>query len=133
MRPRTPIATLLCFAHLSACTNWQATTVPLPELTMAPMASPDLRLTTTSRGRVELLGARVIKDSLVGLRPYPESGRVAVALPDISKVEVQKVSAGRTAALIAIPALVALGVMYANSMSHLCEDIAASLGGTCVE
>ena len=130
---RSMSALMLLLVYLPACTAWTATTTPLAELTALPNATPSLRVTTGSQGRLELLGARVIEDSLVGMLPYPSSGRRAVAVPDIRKVEIEKVSAARTASLVAIPAIIILGVMYANSMSHLCEDIAAGLGGTCVE
>jgi len=118
MRRRSIASLCLLLAYLPACTSWQVTTTPLPELAASPSTSPDLRVTTASGGRFELLSARVIEDSLVGVIPYPGSGRRAVAVPDITKVEVQKPNASRTAAVILLPMLVLGMVAEMNAISN---------------
>ncbi|MEZ4412323.1 MAG: hypothetical protein R2910_05005 [Gemmatimonadales bacterium] len=79
-------------AYLPACTSFQATTQPLPELTAPPKTVKKARITTVTGARIELGYIHVVNDTLYGTSevPRPEPGPVAIAISDIKTVEVRK-------------------------------------------
>lgn len=89
---RKVVSALLLMAYLPACTSFQATTQPLPELTAPPKTVKKARITTVTGARIELGYIHVANDTLYGTPEVsrPEPGPVAIALADIKTVEVRK-------------------------------------------
>lgn len=97
MRATRLILALLATATLPACTAYP--TIPDPVSTLqAPKPVKDARVTLRSGERLELDFPRVEGDSLSGFL-FGGELRI-VALADVARVEVQKMSAGRTAGLV---------------------------------
>jgi hypothetical protein len=116
---RRVVSALLLVAYLPACTSFQATSQPLPELTAPPKSVKKARITTVTGARIELGYIHVANDTLYGTPevPRPDGGLVAIALADIKTVEVRKVDGSDTAMLVGgIVLLVVVGVVaYSNS------------------
>ena len=91
----------------SACRTWRPANASLPaSRAIAEAPGGVIRFSSRSFDRVELRGARVEGDSLVGyLRPHAgapdENLRVTVALRDVLTVEERRLSAGRTGLAVA--------------------------------
>jgi hypothetical protein len=101
--------------HAGACVSWKTQPVS-PDQVVAK--KPDqVRLTMAGGGKVVVVGPAIVGDSLVGApaeaNPKQIAQRIAISLSDIRSVEVQRVNAGKTAALIAGVGLTALIVVAA--------------------
>ncbi len=106
---RSAIATALAAATLGACTTWR----PLPGSPRAvvPQRASQLRVHVASGNVLQIHNAIVVGDSLTGTREWmPGSDRVAVALADVTSVEVHRVSLGRTVLAVAILGVVVVGL-----------------------
>jgi hypothetical protein len=87
---------------LAACSTYTTTRRP-PEQLLRNGDPPRIRVTTRSGDRMEIFGARIEGDSIVGLShaaQYPESRRVAVASSDVTRLELLQADA--VASLLAI-------------------------------
>ncbi len=119
MSNRKLVSALLLLAYLPACTSFQATSQPLTELTAPPKTVKKARITTTSGARIELGNLRVANDTLYGEPevPRPEPGPIAIALADITTVEVRKADGMGTAILVGgiVLVIVVGAVSYSNS------------------
>lgn len=102
-RFRTATSLVLC-AALAACHTWEATPTAIEQNTLAK--GSNVRVQVKNGARLELAGARLKPDSLIG---RAGSDRIAIATADITSLETARFSSGRTAALVtagvlAIPA-----------------------------
>lgn len=119
MSIRTLVSFLLLIAYLPACTSFQATTQPLPELTAPPKTVKKARITTVTGARIELGDLRVANDTLYGTpeAARPDGGAVAIALTEIKTVEVRRANPWGYALLglgLAGLVLLSLNVDYMN-------------------
>ena len=95
---RRVIAALL-LVQLTACYSWRPTTVS-PQ-TLIPVEQPsEVRVMLTSQETITLTYPTLRNDSISGVVPYLDGYRRAVAVSDISRLEVRRVSTGRTLALV---------------------------------
>lgn len=115
MRATRLILALLATATLPACTAYRTMSDPAAALA-APKPARDARLTLRSGERFELEFPRVEGDSLSGFLFGGELRKVALA--DVARVEVQKVSAGRTAGLVLGLAVVGTAAAGAASVGE---------------
>jgi hypothetical protein len=119
MSIRRLVSVLLLMAYLPACTSFQATTQPLPELTAPPKTVKKARITTVTGARIELGYIHVVNDTLYGTPevPRPEPGPVAIAISDIKTVEVKKSDGTSTALLVGgiVLVIVVGAVAWSNS------------------
>ena len=103
--PATVIAVAVVIG--SGCRTWRPANASLPaSRVIAEAPGGVIRFSSRSFDRVELRGARVEGDSLVGyLRPHAgateANPRVAVVLRDVRAIEERRVSAGRTGLAVA--------------------------------
>jgi hypothetical protein len=111
---------IACIA-LTGCYSYRL--APLTSI----QAKDQIRVTARDGGRVQLYDVRVANDTLRGLsikqRPIWRHGRdsVAVAVADLTKVEVRRLDAARSvAASVLIPAL-AVGIVVAACLAWGCE------------
>jgi len=120
---RSLTSAVLLLAYLPACTSFQATTRPLPELTAPPKPVKTVRVTTTAGTSIEVDAPRVVNDTLFGSAWMAGSGGkqtaepVALPLTDIQTVKVKKSDGTSTALLVGgIVLVIVVGtVAWANS------------------
>jgi hypothetical protein len=110
---------VVAVAFGTGCHVWRA--VPLAPGTAQPLPART-RVVRPTGERIELAGARVTPDSVVGARargaPYAAVGRVALARDSVAFLEVRRLSWGRTLGLAAgvyVGVGVVLGVLVAAS------------------
>lgn len=109
---RTVGTVLLVLMGLGGCTTWTASRQSLPELLeREPRAV--LKVVRSDLSTHQLRSAAIVGDSLVGVRT-PGNTNFAAPLADIRSVEVRRVSAGRTAMLVAGIGITAAIVAAAN-------------------
>lgn len=86
------------FLLMAACTSWQATTMPLPEV----IADHGDRIRVTQRdvGQIEVREPLIVRDTLRGLRARTDAP-VAIPVADILRIETRGSDAGKTTWLIA--------------------------------
>jgi hypothetical protein len=105
--PRSAVASIAAAATLAACFKWSGTAENYPEVVAR---RPEvLRIHVHDRSALTLYGASIVGDSLTGNTvAYDFSSRTAVALADVTRVEVRRLDAvatligiGATALLIA--------------------------------
>jgi hypothetical protein len=117
--PRRALALLLGSLTITgACTSWHASEVA-PQTVLARERPAAVRVTAHDDHRQVLRGPRIAADTLRGLRGWRGKDSVTVALRDVTRVEVQRVSAAKTAALVVvvgglIAAVIAVGSMNAG-------------------
>jgi hypothetical protein len=111
----------------AGCLTWRPApaTLPAAQAVTAARGRP-VRLTTRASGRVELRGPRVIGDSVIGETPAREpdivKARAAVALADVTAVQVRRVSVGRTAlALVGGTLVTAIGAVASSGPISLSQ------------
>ena len=75
-----------------------------------------MRVTARDDTRQIMRRPRIATDTLLGLRGWRGKDSVAVALPDIARVERQRVSPARTAVLLVVLGGVIAGVVAMGSM-----------------
>jgi hypothetical protein len=109
---------LLCSP--GACTTWHTQPVSGPEARPLPTRSP-IRITRTDGRMLVLEHAQVVGDSLFGEAGDPPRS-VALAMGEITRMERQKVSAGRTVGLT-------LGVGAVTFLAALLYSVHAYLSG----
>lgn len=95
------------FAVGAACTTWRPMPVPAPGATSAEVAE-NARVILKDGTSMELHNVVVRGDSLVGMNASKPNERVAVAIANVDRLDVKKVSAGKTAGLFGGLALGAL-------------------------
>lgn len=122
---RRAVALVVAAAFLPACTTWRATTEP-PGDHLREEGPSDVRVwPSSSDERIELDGATVRGDSLVGT---DGDGQIeAVPVSDVRRMEVRETNAGKTTLLVlgvAGGALLAFGGLYAALLSDAVEDAA---------
>lgn len=113
---RVALLAVLCL-HAGACMSWQPQPVS-PDQVVA--RRPDqVRLRLRDSTRVTVVGPMILGDSLIGApagaNPKYIAQRLAIPLSDIQSVEVQRVNAAKTGAVIAGVGLTALLVAAAAS------------------
>jgi uncharacterized protein (DUF2236 family) len=119
VRPRA-VAGLLAFTLIAGtgCRTWQ------PAGAITETRGRSIRVSTPSLDRVEMRGARIEGDSVVGRLPNAEvaltgaNPRVAVALADVRTVEEHRLSARRTTAAViggVLGAVVLWGLLILSS------------------
>lgn len=91
-------AALLPAWLLQACYAWQTQPIA-PRQVIEQQSLVRARLVGTDRSIIELTGPRIRGDSIAGLIGMEER---AVALRDVSAVQIQRFSAGRTIGLVAL-------------------------------
>jgi hypothetical protein len=89
------LALLLAFG--GACNTWRVQPGPAPQV-VAQRGEGRLRLVLKDQSVVELVGARVVGDSIVGIGGSPPR-HVAVATADVQRIDAQRVDPVRTGAL----------------------------------
>lgn len=112
-----PFATALWLGTAS-CTSWNTVKPPV-ESTLESKQPDKVRVTMADGSEFEIVGPRIVEDSLIGVAPVSresnENPRIAVALSDVWRVEVNETNAVRTVGLLmGLGALVALGVALAT-------------------
>ena len=101
---------LACFA-LTGCYTYQL--APLGSI----KPSNQVRVTARDGRRVELYDVTIANDTLRGISIEQRSNRqpgrdtTAVAVADVTKVEVERVNAGKTAAVIGLPILAFVSIV----------------------
>jgi hypothetical protein len=95
MLGRRAISAVLLVLYLPACTFWQTTNTPLPEITGPPEPAASVRVTTVAGEEIELQDPRVHADTLIG-GAVPDTGWVYLPLSDIERVEVKQRSLWKT-------------------------------------
>ena len=114
--PRRALALLLGSLTLTgACTSWHASEVA-PETLLARERPSAVRVTAHDDDRHVLRGPRIAADTLRGLRGWEGKDSVAVALRDVTRVEVARVSSGKTAALVVVVGGLIAGIIAMGSM-----------------
>ena len=88
---------LLLLASGGACNTWRVQPGPTPQV-VAQRGEGRLRVVLEDQSVVELVGARVVGDSIVGIAGSPPR-RVAVATADVRRIDAQRVDPVRTGAL----------------------------------
>ena len=113
-------ASLLAVTLVAAagCRSWRPATPSIPAArAIADARGRTIRLSSRSIERVEVRGARVEGDSVVGQLPARVAAganpRVAMALADVLSVERRRVSVGRTALAVGGAMLGALAIWAA--------------------
>ena len=111
---RPAVAAILLLAFLPGCYSWRLETVA-PEA-RAVVTRPDppkrVRIYRTDGTQVNLLGPRVVGDSVVGTAvDTSPASQVAVALQDIAGLEAERFDARQTTALVLAPVAV-LGFIW---------------------
>ena len=91
---------------VQACRSWEAETRPVTQVTAT--AAPTVQVRLAAGGVIQMRGAHVVGDSLLGYKA--RSTRVAVALADIRTMEVRKRDTAKTTMLAAI-VVVGVGVV----------------------
>ena len=107
------VPVLFLLALLPGCVTYWPKTPPAPGTTDS---FPGLvRVTRADSTSTMLVGARVQGDSLRGTLPGDPTQEVAIALADVTQVEVRQKNAKATVALVLVSALLAFGawVVYA--------------------
>jgi hypothetical protein len=117
-RPLLGLLVLLCSP--GACTTWHTQPVPGPEARPLPTRAA-IRITRTDGHVLVLTHAHVIGDSLFGEASDPPE-TVAMAMGEITRMERQKVHAGRTVALT-------VGVGAVTFLAAILVSVYAYLGG----
>jgi len=117
-RIRRSVATILLVVFLPACYSWKV--VPISPV-VTEQHPPKIRVTTTGGQRMELRTPSVVGDTLWGSRfqnarrengtvmPKPEE-QVAIPRADVLRVEIRKLSTGKTIGLSALGAVVLAAV-----------------------
>ena len=105
----------------SACRTWtrQDTTT---QAAVASAKSGPIKVSRLDHSVIELRGASIAKDSLIGYATDKSDARVAIPLTDIASVSTREVSAGRTAGLAAgtVVGLIALtGLLAAIALAQV--------------
>lgn len=125
MRNTRFAAAILLAAYLPACTSYQAMTAPATELQAPPKPIRAARITLSSGERFELRTPLVYGDSIRGFNLKGQAENVAMA--DVTKVEVKKVSASKTVGLVlgtvVVGGIIAGAVYFAN-----CDSQPSSFG-----
>lgn len=106
---------LLPALALAACTFWQATETPLPELTASRHPPSLIRVTTVEGDLFELTDPRVHNDTLIG-GSVPDTGWTFIAVGDVTKVELKKKNVWKTVGIGAAVAAVVAAIVV------LCDD-----------
>jgi hypothetical protein len=107
MALRRTIALLLIPAITTSCHSWRTAEVE-PRALVESEHPRDVRVTTQDNTRYVLRGPRIVEDTLRGLRG---NDSVAVALRDVSRVEVQRSSPLKTVAVILGVGVVGMGAL----------------------
>ena len=122
-------AFLLLSIHLSGCTQWAPVTQPIPEA-VEKHPKADIRITLQDGKQIELGHVRLVPDSLIGLNlvgssesgvpePWDKPDTVAVALADISRMELQKGSGAATGIIAGVVLLaVIVGVVVSQAIEN---------------
>ena len=118
MSKRTPMArrfiAALLMVLLTACHSWQPTTVSPQGWTPEERPS-SVRVTLMNRETITLEYPTMRNDSIIGVVPYLNGYSRAVAVSDVSRVEVRQLNAGRTIGLsLLLAGLVAFGIHAAT-------------------
>lgn len=130
---RRAIALILLVTHLAGCTQWAPVTQPLPE-TIEKNPKADVRITLQDGKRLELSHVRLVPDSIIGLNlvgssesgvpePWDEPDTVAVALADISRMEIEKGAGSAPAIIAGVVLLVVIGAVVVNQSLENSDNI----------
>jgi hypothetical protein len=114
---------LLATVVIAGCMSWQSPR-NVQEQLRAPAASGTRARVTTAAGQWMMDSVTIRGDSLAGLRTDSGAARLAIVpLAEVSRIEVRRVSTGRTVALIGGVAAVAVVVVAgAIAVSNLNDD-----------
>ena len=126
---RRPLAVVLIPLVALGCYSWQTAKVT-PQVLVETEHPKAVRVTTVDSVQTKVAGPRIAGDTLRGTVVSPSAwgktrrDSVAVALRDVTRVEVRRYDSGRTLALIFVSALIVGAVAYAISESM--EDFSLS-------
>ena len=113
---------LLAVPAFLACTSWHSLS-NLPPSTPAVNGGAPIRVTRVDQSTLELRRAHVVRDTIFGIAGESE---VAIPLSQVTRIEAQKVSGGRTAGLFAgvlgVALVLAAVVIGAELLSTLRAD-----------
>ena len=115
------VVTLSLVLATVACRTW-ASQDTSPQAAVASAKSGPIKVARTDHSFIELRGATVSSDSLIGYTTDRSNARVAIPLADIESVSTREVSAGRTAGLAAgtVVGLLALtGLLAAIALAQV--------------
>ena len=97
LRFRAGSLALLLLAAGGACNTWRVQQGPAPQV-VAQRGEGRLRIVLKDQSVVELVGARVVGDSIVGIGGSPPR-HLAGATADVQRIDAQRVDPVRTGAL----------------------------------
>lgn len=107
---------------MGACHSW-ARQDTSPQTAVAAAGSGPIRVSRTDHSVIELKGASIVNDSLIGYATADKSNdRVAIPLTEVASVSKREVDAGRTAGLAAgtVIGLIALtGLLAAIALAQV--------------
>jgi len=106
---RRTVALVLIPLVATGCHSWRTAAVA-PRAVIESEHPYVVRVTTQDSARQVLRGPRIVADTLRGARG---NDSVAVALRDVTRMDVERFSAGKTAALVVVLGLIVYGVLSA--------------------
>jgi len=114
---------ILLAAYLPACTSYQATTTPLPELLASPKPPTKIQVATTQGNNIQFAGPHIVGDTLFGdgkslFTNLPVTG---LPLDQVRRVEVKRFDTGKTVALVVVTAgaVVLISVMAGDAVDDI--------------
>ena len=110
--PRRAIALVLMSLIAGGCTSWQTAQVT-PQVLVETEHPKQVRITAQDDHRQIVRGPRIASDTLRGLRGWQGKDSVAVALRDLTRMEVSRYSPGRTTGLVVGMVVVVGGLIAA--------------------
>jgi hypothetical protein len=109
------VALLLLSLVASGCTTWQTAKVT-PQVLLETEKPRHVRVTARDDTRQIMRGPRIATDTLLGLRGWRGKDSVAVDLRSVSRIEVQRVSAVKTTALVVVIGGMIAGLIAMSGM-----------------
>jgi len=118
---RPALAAILFALSTAACHSWRPQATPTPQSIEQMNGRSTVRILRRDRSLLVLAGPRVAGDSIVGTAGTPPQ-RAAVAMADVERIETRKVSAGKTAGLVA-------GIYGVAALVVVLAAVAGAFGG----
>jgi len=121
---RRSVALLLAAILSAGCVSWQSGTAG-PYYALIDQHPEKARVSLEHGGRMVLHAPTFAGDSLVGYRrPGVEASRIAIPLRDVTRIEVKRVDASRTALLagavsIAVALFIIGGIEMQDAFGHI--------------
>jgi hypothetical protein len=113
---RPAYAVVLLVGLVCACNSWRAQELSLPD-TARPAVLGRVQVVQKDSARIELEGARLVSDTIMGVLRGSEPGvvsspSVAIPLARVSRAAVREPDLVRTAAVVAGGLVLALGLVF---------------------